>query len=585
MRVFFIIILSFFSFTWLQAQPVPCSQPVDMQATCELACVICDIDGFTGRNDGNFSTFAPDEFCSQGDQRVSWIAFVAGSVNLEIDVTVFNCVDGQGLQIGILQTDDCINFSRATNCDGSVMPGQTATFNNIIPLVIGQHYYFIMDGDLGDVCDYTVNVISGSVAVPPLVQGSIINGPEEIFCENVLTDYVAEVDPGAVNFEWTLDGNFYSNLKDIQLNLATQGVYILCFTASNACDSGIEVCKTINLINDPLVVELESPTFNEFNISCNGFPDGTVNSIASGGRPPYTYLWGGGSTTQSLENVSAGVYNITVQDDSGCEVIKDITLNQPPRVELFSTTDYVDCAPPPNGTIALTATGGIEPYFFAIDTGIFSPNKQFGPLQSGDYQLIVTDNNGCTDDEFINIIEFDQVEINLPFTDIILDLGDSLSLGTIVQNPQLFTYNWYPIDGLSCSNCPEPSFKPTKSMQYYVEIITDQGCIALDSLIINVNKKRHFYAPNIFSPNGDGINDLFKIDGGPEIAGYQYIQIYSRWGDLVFESKNTIGRESESWDGKLKDQKLTSGVFTWIAEIKFIDGKSNIYTGDLSIFR
>jgi len=585
MRIIFFVCFILCSAGLLNAQPEPCPMPAAMQPTCELACVICDIDGFTGRNDGNFSTFAPDEFCSQGDQRVSWIAFVAGSVDLELDVTVFNCDDGQGLQIGILQTDDCVNFSRATNCDGSVMPGQTATFNNINPLVIGQHYYFIMDGDLGDVCDYTVNVISGSVAVPPLVQGSIINGPEEIFCENVLTEYTVDADPGAVDFLWTLDGAFYSNDVSIQLNLPTQGVYNLCFTASNACDPGVEVCKTINLINDPLVVSLDSPDLNGFNVSCNGLSDGIVNSIASGGRPPYAFSWSNGSTSEDLQNLSAGDYSVTVEDDSGCMVIANISLTEPEVIELFSSVEYIDCAPPPNGNIFISATGGVEPYFYALDASVSSPNNQYGPLDPKEYVINVTDNNGCSDNDIVNIIEFEQVAINLPFEDIILDLGDSLSLGSITNNPANLTFNWAPTEGLDCSNCPEPSFKPVESTQYFIQLTSEQGCSSIDSFIINVNKKRLFYAPNIFSPNGDGINDEFKIHGGPEVAGFTYIRIYSRWGDLVFESTNTVGRESDAWDGNIKSQKLNSGVFTWIAEIEFIDGKSKLHTGDLSIFK
>ena len=108
------------------------------------------------------------------------------------------------------------------------------------------------------------------------------------------------------------------------------------------------------------------------------------------------------------------------------------------------------------------------------------------------------------------------------------------------------------------------------------------GCSATDQVSIVVDKVRDVYFPNAFSPNDDGINDLFFIGAGKSVSQITSLQIFSRWGELVFDGKNMSPNDPlPGWDGKFNGQKMDTGVFLWEAEIEFIDGELISFNGDL----
>ena len=96
------------------------------------ACIICDIDGFTGRHDANIVGEAPPGFageCTFVAHNMQWIAFIAGSVELSVEMSVSNCDMNLGLEFGLYKGDNCENFERISNCFGGaagiVEPGES----------------------------------------------------------------------------------------------------------------------------------------------------------------------------------------------------------------------------------------------------------------------------------------------------------------------------------------------------------------------------------------------------------------------------------------------------------------------------
>ena len=125
-----------------------CGNPALMTPTCQEACIICDIDGFTGRNSSFLKGVAPPGFCTGTVHNIQWIAFIAGTVDLTLEVTVSNCNSGAGLEIGIYKSNDCKTFQLVSECDGDVRENTTRIFKNTVPLIVGQHYYFVIDGNM-----------------------------------------------------------------------------------------------------------------------------------------------------------------------------------------------------------------------------------------------------------------------------------------------------------------------------------------------------------------------------------------------------------------------------------------------------
>lgn len=256
-KLFTLIIFSIVAtFSW--AQPEPCGTPAAMTQTCFDACVICDIDGFTGRNDIPTGGQAFPEFCTFDYDRMAYIAFIAGTENLEIQVTVTNCVGWSGLEVGIFESFDCENFTPVTICDTDILANTTQTFSNTVPLVIGQHYYLVMDGSSGTICDWTFEVLEGSTAVNPLLSSGNISGNTST-CTDFPTTFATTGPIGAALFYWTVNGTPQTPTSQaIDITFPDDGFYEVCVTAANVCNDAPPTCtivtvetpETLNLVEE-----------------------------------------------------------------------------------------------------------------------------------------------------------------------------------------------------------------------------------------------------------------------------------------------------------------------------------------------
>ena len=240
------------------AQPIPCTEdPPEMTSFCEDACIICDIDGFTGRHESNMSGMAPFGFCTVVVHNAQWIAFIAGSVDLSIEIRVSNCQQGFGLEVGLYEGIDCQNFRMVSECWGGtnipVGEGTARVFSNTEPLVIGQYYYLVMDGAFGDNCDWTFNVLEGSTQVAPLMEAPLIEGPTNT-CPEVISTYTTPGVEGGTEFSWTLNGVEVSTVDSVEIDWQEAGLYQLCLNISNACDEAPISCRSIVVESIPDVV-------------------------------------------------------------------------------------------------------------------------------------------------------------------------------------------------------------------------------------------------------------------------------------------------------------------------------------------
>ena len=252
---FYILIIFSLASTFIFAQPAPCGPDPAMTSTCLDACVICDIDGFTGRNDLSTQGQGFAGFCTTQFNLMSYISFIAGTEDLTIDVTVTNCTGPLGLEVGLFESFDCTNFEPVSFCDTDVAPNTTVTFSNTVPLVVGQHYYLVMDGSNGTICDWTFNVISGSTAVGNLTTSGIISG-NVTTCPDLPTTFSTTGDVGAALFFWTINGALQSaTSQEVDLTFPADGTYEVCVTAANVCDEAQPTCTTVEVVT-PMVLNL-----------------------------------------------------------------------------------------------------------------------------------------------------------------------------------------------------------------------------------------------------------------------------------------------------------------------------------------
>ena len=147
-------------------------------------------------------------------------------------------------------------------------------------------------------------------------------------------------------------------------------------------------------------------TMNGTNVSCFGGNNGSATANASGGTPPYTYLWSNGSTAVTASGLTAGVYFVTVTTASGCVKNDTITITQPATPLTFTTSQTnISCFGLNNGTANALASGGTGPYTFMWNTTPIQTTATAVNLNPGIYSIVVTDDNGCTSSSTVNITE------------------------------------------------------------------------------------------------------------------------------------------------------------------------------------
>ncbi len=173
--------------------------------------------------------------------------------------------------------------------------------------------------------------------------------------------------------------------------------------------------------------------------------------------------------------------------------------------------------------------------------------------------------------------------------DTLIDRGSSARLFATATSDSVFVnYQWMVGDSLICDNCPELEVSPDISTLYTV-LADDGRCKGQDQIMVHVGlteSDRQVFIPNAFSPNGDQINDRVTIYGGPFLASIKQIDIYNRWGALLFTQKNFPPNALlNGWDGTKDGKPMPMGVFTYVAQVAFIDGSVRQYSGTFHLIR
>lgn len=195
---------------------------------------------------------------------------------------------------------------------------------------------------------------------------------------------------GSFTYEWT-NGD-----SGITADSLASGAYMVTVTDSEGCISF--AIATINDIGGPQIATEAVIT----NVSCNGGSNGAIDITVSGGSLPYTYKWSNGSTTQDIQNLEAGPYEVTVTDADSCIANQSYIIIEPDPLYFTSSIIEATCGAADGiGTVAVS--GGTSTYTYAWETGADTPTE-IG-LPAGVYTVEVTDANGCLDSTHVVMTE------------------------------------------------------------------------------------------------------------------------------------------------------------------------------------
>lgn len=331
-----------------------------------------------------------------------------------------------------------------------------------------------------------------------------------------------------------------------------------------------------------------------------------VNEVTLGGTGTsqgnnLTYLWtsagGAMTTTPNLSQTTAGQadsYTLTVINTAtGCSDIDAVVVQSGVNfLTPYITTTPLSCFASNDGVIVVdSVVGGLAPYQYSFNNQPFTSQSFFSSLTPGVYNLLIRDATGCESELLLNVSQPNalQVELitNLEGNETIIQLGDSIWLQALINIPaeQLDTVIWRP-EQADCENCLSVRVSPTVATTYGITIVDENGCQTEDILTLYVRKQRDIYIPNGFSPNNDGLNDVFMIFGGQEVQTINSFLVFSRWGESLFQAYNFQANDpTYGWDGNFRSRPLNAGVYVYFAEVTFIDGVTEIFKGDVTLMR
>ncbi len=387
---------------------------------------------------------------------------------------------------------------------------------------------------------------------------------------------------------WTGPNNLVSEADSIVTFEA--GTYFLQVLGVNGC-SGID---SIEVNVDTLAPTVELEQIGRILCDVNNV---SISGLGSSEGDEFIYNWstndgiinfGDDSLEPEIEGV--GTYTLVIQNSENQCINRDsieIEVEESTLESIITAVDKQTCQGFEDGVIeVLDVNGGVEPYRYAFEGSSFTELGYFDELTSNVYNLTVKDSFGCVLDTAIWLGLERSVKVDLG-NDTLVDLGENVNLQAVLSIPknEIVDVEWDPSGIIDCNNCLEFQFVPPTNMVVRIEIVDIEGCTAEDQVIIRVKEDINLYIPNTFTPNNDGVNDVFSISTSRNVEKVLFFDIYDRWGSKVFSDTDFVPGEGLSWDGRHLGQKVQEGAFVYLAKLQMVNGEIEVIRGDITVIR
>jgi gliding motility-associated-like protein len=408
-------------------------------------------------------------------------------------------------------------------------------------------------------------IVIGSMVITTPTCAGISNGAIRI---DTITGGTPNISTGIPNYTilWTPSGDTTKNTIDVP-----KGDYTIEVWDLNGCYVSMDTT-----IGEPLpfkgsIDTISLTLYNNQMISCFGESDAVLGVFEpEGGTKPYSYQWAysdGGSDTTAFSTDSIiydrpiGFHRVVLTDALGCEFRDSMMVTQPDRFTSQSFIEDAICYNEPSGSINFRLAGGTKPYEYRWLSGETEPD--ITNLLAGEYYIVAQDINNCVYDTTLVVDQ--PTELVLNDTAIAPLCPDSYD-GYIELRPSggVPPYTTY-IDGQATDILSELGPK-----DYPIEVIDANFCITVDTVYITADAETCLEIPSAFTPNADGYNDRWEIEGMiyyPDAT----VKIFNRWGELIFETREYYDKP---WDGTYKGVAVPVDSYHYV--ISFTNGNAEI---------
>ncbi|WP_439482544.1 gliding motility-associated C-terminal domain-containing protein [Cyclobacterium plantarum] len=345
---------------------------------------------------------------------------------------------------------------------------------------------------------------------------------------------------------------------------------------------GCTIQRSFNIVEPDILVVVEQI---QDALSCEDGQSGAINLIVSGGTPPYNYEWSNGANTAGISGLTNGTYSVDITDQSGCFVSQTFRVNRPTpiTIDMVSTTS-IECEPRGiSETFEINVDGGVAPYTIEWSNGeVFDEGYRMITDEPGTYAVTVTDGYGCTQSRSFEV-ENSQILVDGDYISASFDSYGEDLVNFDVQfinnsSGNIDSYYWDFGDGNnSLEDSPIHRYQEAGIYEVSLTAYDFWNCSSTTTFEIEI-LDYFLKVPNVFSPNGDGINDYFF----PKFLYIEEISftIMNKWGEILFHTEEI---DSRGWDGSYRGQQSTPGNYVYKLNFTTTDGREFSDTGALML--
>ena len=334
-------------------------------------------------------------------------------------------------------------------------------------------------------------------------------------------------------------------------------------TATYIAKATFFLCGGTDSASDAVTVFKQPPvelnTLSTTPVNCYGGNDGAFVVGAVGGSGSYTYSYNGTPMNGPVQTgLQAGTYTVTATDQFNCTATTVVTITQPTEV-LINLVEQIDvlCKYQRSGSVVLSATGGVPNYMYWFGSNAAALDSTFKYLGAGMYRFYVADAHGC----------LDSLDTEITQPDSLLMVSLEAKIATCIDRkdgrvdayasggtpPYAYEWNTNPSQtGASATNLV--------TGVYHVVVKDANACITATQVPVEQELCCRLFLPDAFTPNRDGVNDVYRITerGGGVILGE--FRIYNRWGQELFSTREFSG----AWDGTYKGELQSSETYHYV---------------------
>ncbi len=379
--------------------------------------------------------------------------------------------------------------------------------------------------------------------------------------------YVEQIEAGTGPFSYSLDGLSFQNQPAIEM--LSYGTYQLYIQDANGCvwQESFEIDSIFTLHAQ---AQIEHTSCMEDNGSI-------VLTSSSDYSNSYTLNNNAAQQEPNFSKLAAGTYELLIENRYGCTDRFSVNVNTSvrPTIEALDVS-YTSCFDN-NNFITISTSSGNPPFRYQVDAFEFKTEPQFNDLDEGIHKFTILDAHDCEDSAEFIIETFDTIVIEDIYTldprcdqedgVVVIDASGGageITIDYLSQNYDL-TYEHQDLD---------------QGLHSFVIKDTTNCAVTLD---LTLAKTCNFYVPNVFSPNGDGQDDLFEVyfSEGAQPTIYEF-SVYDRWGGLVFRLEDS---PEVKWAGNFDSKELLQGVYTYVLNGRFKDGEPISDSGTITLIR